>query len=307
MRMRTALLLALACAGLACAAPDELEDSYAALKDAQGKKDPDLVKKQALETSKLAREVVASKQPEDASEVDNWKQRVEYAKGVDTYTEYALSVAALEPIDAAKVVDLVETLIAQNPKSQYLSQCAGVYLAALGKQGGAKQVAGANKLIASVPNNEDVLFVLVSGPRTTADRSLGYANRLITVLKSKAKPEGIAEADWERKKSTMLGTASYVAGIIEGEKQAWVDCDRNLRAALPFVSKDPQSAAAAAAYFYLGLANYKLGAMISDKAKLREAVKFSDQSAAIKGPYQATAFNNSILIKKELGVGAARK
>jgi hypothetical protein len=295
--MRTALLLTLAFAGLTCAAPDELDDAYAALKEAQGKKDPDLVKKQALETSKLAREVVASKQPEDASEVDNWKQRVEYAKEVDTYTEYALSVAALEPIDAAKVMDLVETLIAQNPKSQYLNQCAGVYLAALGKQGLPKQIAGANRLIAGVPNNEDVLFVLVSGPRTAG--SLGYANRLMTVLKSKAKPEGVAEADWERKKSTMLGTAQYVAGIIEGEKQAWVDCDKNLRAALPFVSRDQQSAAAA--YFYLGLANYQLGKMIGDKAKLQDAVRFSDQSAAIKGPYQATAFNNSILIKKELG------
>jgi len=54
--------------------------------------------------------------------------------------------------------------------------------------------------------------------------------------------------------------------------------------------------------FYLGLANYQLGRMIQDKAKLAEAAKFSDQAAAIKGPYQETAYKNSMLIKKEAGI-----
>ncbi len=300
MRMGTVLLLSLAYGALACAAPDELEDSYKALKEAEGKKDPDALKKAALDTSKLAREAIASKQPEDADEAAHWKQRVEFAKEGDTYTEYALSVGALEPVAPAKTVDLVDTLLSQNPKSQYLSQCAGAYLVALGKLGADKQVAGAAKLIAVLPNSEEALFILVNGTRQSPDRALGYANRLQTVLKSKAKPEGISAADWEMKKSTMLGTANYVAGIIEGEKQMWADCDRNLRAALAFVSKDPQSAAAT--YFYLGLANYQLGRMIQDKAKLAEAAKFSDQAAAIKGPYQETAYKNSMLIKKEAGI-----
>jgi hypothetical protein len=42
--------------------------------------------------------------------------------------------------------------------------------------------------------------------------------------------------------------------------------------------------------------------MIGDKAKLQEAAKFSDLSAAIKGPYQETAFKNSLAIKKEAGI-----
>ena len=300
MRMRTALLVSLAYAGLACAAPDELEDSYKALKEAEGKKDPDRLKKAALETSKLARAVIASKQPEEADEVETWKGRVEFAKGVDKYTEYALSLGALEQIEPAKAVDLVDTLLTQNPQTEYLAQCTGAYLVALGKLGADQQVAGATKLIAILPNNEDVLYILVNGTRRTPDRALGYATRLQAVLRGKAKPEGISDADWEAKKSTMLGTANYVAGIIQGEKQMWTDCDRNLRAALSFVSKDPQSSAAA--YFYLGLSNYQLGKMVGDKARLQEAAKFSDLSAAIKGPYQETAFKNSLAIKKEAGI-----
>jgi hypothetical protein len=91
--MRTALLVSLAYAGLACAAPDELEDSYKALKDAEGKKDPDRLKESRAGDFEIWRaRVIASKQPEDADEVETWKGRVEFAKGVDKYTEYALSV-----------------------------------------------------------------------------------------------------------------------------------------------------------------------------------------------------------------------
>jgi hypothetical protein len=46
--------------------------------------------------------------------------------------------------------------------------------------------------------------------------------------------------------------------------------------------------------------------MIQDKARLQEAAKFSDLSAAIKGPYQETAFKNSLAIKKEAGISTTR-
>jgi hypothetical protein len=230
---------------------------------------------------------------------------VEFAKQIDVYTEYSLSTAAIESPD--KAIDLVDTLLAQNPKSQYLAQCAGVYLAALGKQGADKQIAGANKLAAGAPNSEEVLFVLMNGNRARNPAAAHtHAVKLIAVLKSKPKPQGVAEGDWESRKSAMLGSAYFIAGVVEGDKmQAWADCDRNLRAALPYVSKDPVSAAAA--YFYLGLANYQLGKMIGDKTKIQEAVKFSDQAAAIKSPYQSQAFNNSLLMKRELGISTTKK
>jgi len=118
------------------AAPDDLEDAYAKLKEAQTKKDADEVKKWSGETSKLARALVAAPQPTDAAEADAWKQRVEYGKEVDTYTEYALSATAMQSAaEPAKTIALVEALIAQNPKSKYLDECAGSYLAALEKAG----------------------------------------------------------------------------------------------------------------------------------------------------------------------------
>jgi hypothetical protein len=79
----------------------------------------------------------------------------------------------------------------------------------------------------------------VNGTRRTPDRALGYATRLQTVLRGKAKARGDFGRGLGRKKTAMLGTANYVAGIIQGEKKMWTDCDRNLRAALLFREQGP--------------------------------------------------------------------
>jgi len=57
----------------------------------------------------------------------------------------------------------------------------------------------------------------------------------------------------------------------------------------------------AAALFYLGLANYNLGKMTMNKAKVLEGAKFSDQCAAITGQYAEQAYKNSMVMKSEAG------
>ncbi len=274
---------------------NELDDNYALLKGATDKKDVEQVKKLAGETSKLARAEAARPQPSAAGEVDAWKQRVDFAKQVDTFTEYALATTAVAAGDSNKTIELTDQLLEQNPKSTYVGVCAASYLAALAKKGSKEQLAGAQKIINGSPNNEDALYALAAG-----NNSAAYATRLVNVMKSKAKPEGIAEADWERKKNMMLGQGYYIAGAgaCASKTPAWVDCDRNLRAALPLVSKEP--ALAGPVYFYLGLANYQLAKVTNDRAKLQEAQKFSEQSAGIPGPMQQQARTNAAAMKQEL-------
>ena len=298
--MKTCIVIAaLGLAGLAWA--DELDDTYQQLKEAQEKKDVDAVKKLAAETSKLARAEAVRARP-STTDAEHWKERVEYAKQVDAFTEYALSFTAIQRgMDPAKTVELVDALLDQNPKSQYVSQCAGVYLAALGKAGGAdKQLAGATKIVTANPNNEDALFTLTEGNvQKSPDRALQFANRLVTVMRSKAKPEGVSDEDWNTKKNTMLGHGYYVAGAISGNKQLWPDTDRNIRAALPFIGREP--AILGPAYFYLGLADYQLGKLTSDRTKIQDGLKYSEESAKIAGPMQTQASRNAALIKQELG------
>lgn len=289
MKILFATFALVACAGLAIA--DDLDDNYAALKDAQSKKEADEVKKLAVETNKAAKVEAAKPQPSDASEVDHWKQRVEFAKQVQTFAEYSLSTTANSV--PAKTVELVDTLIEMNPKSQYLNDCAGSYLAALGKEGTKKQVEGAQKIVNGAPNNEDALYALAAG-----NQNVTYASRLVNVLRTKAKPEGMSDADWTRRKDMMLGQGYYVMGSQACAKSTWTDCDKNLRAALPLVSKEPSLAGPT--YFFLGLANYNLSKLTNDRVKLQEAEKFSEQSAAIPGPMQQQAMRNVAAMKQDL-------
>lgn len=276
---------------------NDLDDHYTQLKDAQAKKDPDAVKKLAVETEKLARTESALPQPADASAAADWKQRMQFAKEVQLFAEYSLATTALADPDRAP--DLVDTLIEMNPKSQYLPLCASGYLLALAKQGPEKELAGAQKILAADPANEDALYSLASGYQSSApDRAGGYATRLIAAMKGKAKPEGVSEADWEKKKSAMLGSGYYIAGTSACAKSSWVDCDRDLRAALPYVGKEPRTLGITD--FYLGLANYQIGKLTGDRTKISEGEKYSEQSAAIPGPMQQRAATNAQAMKAEL-------
>ena len=299
----------LAVLGFACLAwADALDDAYAQLKDAQEKKDVDGIKKWAQETSKLARAEAARSKPDDTSE-DAWKQRVDFAKQADTLTEYALATAAVQPgVDPNKVVELVDTLLAQNPKSQYLNVCTATYLNALDKQGAGKSLGGADKILAGNPNNEDALFTAANGSLgKSPDKASMYASRLLSVMRTKAKPEGVAEADWDKQKTTMLAYGYYIVGTVAaaGARPAWVDCDKDLRAGLPYISKT--AGLLGTTYFYLGLCNYQLSKLTQDRSKLQEAQKFSDQSAAIAGPMQQNASRNAALMKQELGQPVVRR
>jgi len=289
-RIATAAVLAagLMCSSLAWA--DDLDDAYQALKDAQTAKNADDVLKWAPEASKLAR---AMTEP----------SRLEYAKQVDTFAEYSLSTTLVSSTDPAKQAALGDALVDLNPKSQYLAASAGAYLAAVAKSGGAdKQAAAARKIIAGSPNNEDALYSLASGlMQKQPGQAAQFAARLTNVMRSKAKPEGFSEADWEKKKSLMLGQGYYIAGAASCASNGWADCDRNLRAAIPYVGKDPNMGGTT--YFYLGLANYNLGKagqIIIDRTKVQEAQKFSEQAAAMPGPMQANAARNAAAMKAEL-------
>src|SRR5580700_2458889 len=251
---------------------NDLDDRYAQLKDAQAKKDPDAVKKLALESSKLARAEAAAPQPSDAAAVAEWKQRVEFAKQVDRFAEYSLASTAISITDQDKMEDLVGSLLDLSPKSEYLTLCSHTYLAALAQQGPEKQLAAAQKLLNANANNEEALHVLALGySSSNPDRASGYATRLLTVMKAKAKPDGVAEADWEKTKSGMLGDGYYIVGAAACTKLGWIDCDRNLKLAVPYVSKDPRTLGIT--YFYLGLADYQIGKATGDRTKMLEGQK----------------------------------
>jgi hypothetical protein len=84
---------------------------------------------------------------------------------------------------------------------------------------------------------------------------------------------------------------------VSGQKNQYAAADKNLRAALPYVTGN--NAMMAPALFYLGMSNYNLGKMTMNKAKVLEGAKFSDQCAAIPGQFAEQAYKNALIMKSD--------
>ena len=172
---------------------------------------------------------------------------------------------------------------------------------ALNKTGAKTKIpAIAEKALANFPENDDLLLLMTETAMTRkqTDRALNYANRLTAVAqqtrrsrKACRRRTGSANAARRWRAATML------PACISAEKGVWVAADKNLRAALPLIQG--QTAMLGPALFYLGMANYQLGKMTLNKAKMLEAVKFSEQSMVIDSPYADQARHNALVMKDE--------
>ena len=184
MRLAAIIATVLLFVGPALPAPDELEDAFRSLEEAQSKKDAALVKKLAAQTCALARKEIAAPAPESESDKEAWTKRVAYARGIELNAEYALYSTAVQGPPAI-TVELLSALEEQNPKSKYLEQAYAPYFLALNQTGASAKIpAVAEKAIAQFPDNEDLLLVLADTAlnRKQNDRALHYATQLIAAI-----------------------------------------------------------------------------------------------------------------------------
>ena len=278
----------------------DLKESYDGLKDAFEKKDYAKVKALSADTAKEAQVIAKEAQPTDAGLMDSWKGRQQFAKDAQEYAAYALAVSASQASDPAITIELTEALIAQDPKSDQVDTAAPQYLAALGKQGAAKAAAGANKILVGRPENE---YALDTAARnwTSPGPALTAANRLIGVLGKKKKPEGMSDADWQKTKNDMLGSAYVSAGVLQAGASRWADADRSLKGALPLVAGN--STMLSYTYYYLGVSNYQMGKLTADKSKMLAGVQYTEKAVSTGGPMQGQASNNAAIMKREMAGG----
>jgi tetratricopeptide (TPR) repeat protein len=280
--------------------PDDLDAAHQNLKASEAKKDPDLVRKWSERTSQIARKLIASPQPADADEVENWKMRVDFAKQLDTYTEYALYATALQSADPRKRIELVDALSARNPKSQYMPQMAQIQFASYRQlNDNPKALAVAEKTLESDQSNEDMLAFVANQyveKKRDPDKVVAYAAKIVALMDSKPKPDGASDDDWAKKKKGMSGLAHFLSGsTLYGQKKL-APADKELRAALPLVEGNDQLKAAT--LFYAGLANY-------DMKNIPDALKYLQQCSAIKSPFQAKAAEN-VKVMRQQGAGAKK-
>lgn len=283
-------------ADMAYANGPDMDAAYFALKAAVEKGDIAQTKTWSARTSEAARKVVASnKAPAD----DDAKHQLEYAKEVDEYADYALYVLALKS-QPKEEIDLVDTLIKQNPKSEYLSEVANSYFAALTKAGESGKICPAADRMATGKNAEAMLQAADCAWRgNKAAGVLSYAGRASEALNTRTKREGVSDADWATEKASLLGMAQFYTGVGNAMDMRWGPANRALKAALP--SLKGNQAYYGVALFDLGLANYSLGKAVGDRGQMRQGLSYFQESAGIAGPMQEQASRNAKLVLAELG------
>jgi hypothetical protein len=129
-------------------------------------------------------------------------------------------------------------------------------------------------------------------------RALGLAKKALAVLEANPpKPEGLTQADWDKRRSLAIGTAHWIAGVAEANSNQFVVANKDLKAALPILKDDKDLNAST--LFYLGVANYQIGRMMNDKSQILQAAKYSEQCASVPGPLQERAYENAKAMRKE--------
>jgi tetratricopeptide (TPR) repeat protein len=287
---------ALQVADAAYANNPDMDAAYFALKAAVEKGDAEAVKTWSARTAEAAEKAAAASKTATDEE---GKHQAEYAKEVGEYAQYALYVTALKA-DPKVEVDLVDTLIKQDPKSQYLPEVATSYFAALAKAGEGGKACPAAERMATGKNAEAMLYAADCSWR--ANRAAGvisYANKATEALNTRTKREGVSESDFAAQRSALLGTALFYVGVGNAMEMRYGPANKALKAALPSIKNNQQLYAIA--LFDLGLANYSLGKPLGDRAQMREGLKYFQESAGISGPMQDQASRNAKLVLNELG------
>jgi len=282
--------------------PDDPEAALQNLKAAEAKKDVEGVKKWSTATSANARKLAATAKPAAADAQESWKNEVDYAKQVDTYSEYALFSAASQSRDPKVVTELSQMLEQRNPKSEYLVKIQQPLFLAY-RQSGAndKAVAVAEKVLATDQSNEDMLLVVTDSylrNKKDPEKIHAYSTKIVEVMAAKSKPEGTSDADWTAHKNQVTGLAWYMSGKQHAADNKHAQADQDLKKALPLVEASPSLATLKPeVLFLLGLSDYKLASGNPEKAQ--EAANYFRSCAALKSNYQATAAANLKRIQTE--------
>ncbi|HEY1339630.1 MAG TPA: hypothetical protein VGF59_19090 [Bryobacteraceae bacterium] len=267
--------------------PDDPEAALQCLKAAEAKHDVALVRKWSATTSANARKMAGRPKPADAEQAESWKNEVDYAKQVGTYSDYALYRAALESRDPKLTIELAEELTQRNPSSEYVQKVADPLFVAY-RQAGAndKALALAEKVLATDQSNEDMLLVETDHlmqAKKEPEKVHAYSAKIVQVMAAKPKPEGMSDADWTARKNLVVGLAHYMSGKLYYNEAKFAPADTELHAALPLVESN--ATLKPEVLYLLGFANYKLD-------KPQEAANYYKECAAIKSPFQATAAKN---------------
>ncbi len=278
--------------------PDDVSAAHNSLKAAEGKKDVDLIRRWSDQTTQIARKVKQAKKPEDPEELEDWKHKIEYAKQVEQYAEYAVYFAAVQSRDAKIKSKLIENLEQKNPNSEYLAQLRTAQTQVVRQVDIEEAVTAAEASFAKGEYNIDSLIMVANHlmtKRRDPDKVIAYSNKAVEMLNAAPKPAEMSEADWDAKKSQMIGAASWMMGLLYSTQEKFAMADRTLRLALPNLKSSDMIAGA---LYHLGYVNYRL-AEAGERIRIHDAVRYTTECISINSAVQQQAIENLKSMKAE--------
>jgi len=167
------------------------------------------------------------------------QQPPQQKKEIKDPAEYNAYVGAVQQTDAAAKISGLEAFLAQYPNSVMKEDALEALMSAYqGAQKQDKVIDTANRLLAANPNNVTALLLLAYNERAAqkwAD-ARQHAERGLAALPTMTKPEGVSDADFEKKKATMAAVLDSVAGFSALQLKDNATAEKDLRAA---VEADP--------------------------------------------------------------------
>lgn len=304
MKLLSVLLIVGAVSGVA-QEQESLEATVAKLKQYENVSDPESALKVSDATSKMARALLAEPKPQDEAKAKEWDASQDYAKQVDAYADYALFNQVTKTKDSRTALMLTEVLEKRSPKSPYLPQAANTTFFALRQSGQIDQaVSFAERALSWDPQNEEMLIVVADYymKKNDSAKVLTYSSKLVEVMNQKQKPEQVSDADWTKRKNTLIGAGNWMSGMTYASQNKLNEADKSLRSALPLLTDDQMKAGA---LYQLGFVNFKLGEASKNVPRIQEAYRFSQQCATIKSPYAANASKNAAAMRAKYKVSDA--
>lgn len=283
--------------------PNDLESAHDALKAAEALNDSELKAKYAELAWDLSARVRQAPKPSSPDDLAQWTKRMAYAQEVGDYSEYAIAKLAAGQTDDSKRAELALALQERDPQSKYLALTKKPTVIELAKLDPQKAFQIAEEGLEKDPNNVDFLMTVADHDMSlekNLPQVLRYSLHILELLDGKPQPDGIAPAEWDNKKAKYTGWASWMAGVVYAKQARYGLSDRYLRAALANIQDDARLLAAA--YFYLGYANYALAGELADKGRALDAVKFSKLCADMDSPFRALALKNLESLRNDYNV-----
>lgn len=200
------------------------------------------------------------------------------------YAKYQLINAAFQTRDPAAQAGLLERFVIAFPDGQYASSARErIPIAYQMARSFPKMVESAESVLTQEPKHPTLLVLLAdyySEQGTQLEKAEKYGRQAVDQLGSATRPDGVADADWQKQTALQTGVAwSSIGQVYINQKKDAQALDAFQKAA-PLLKPDATSYARN---------EYRMGFALINLKRLPEARAAFAEAASVQSPYRALA------------------